>query len=372
MITAKDATYAQKCRELRNHGVTKSESQFKRAVRSRVAYYEIQKLGMNYRLTDLQCAIGVEQLKKLKTFIRKRAKIAKRYHQALKDIPGVSYLVQKNGKSAWHLFVIRCRKSLGLSRDRLADALIQAEIIPSLHYLPIPEHPLYKKKYQSKIFPGAQAFYESILSIPIYPDLSLRDQGRVIKVVRGWASKQVVRERNGMLYKRDSLILRKMQRSDLNRTYLKWLNDRAVNRYMAKQTYRFEDIVNYYDRLISQPKKNIFFAVCDGKSKKAIGTATLTNLKKGNACFGMMIGDRRFRGRGLGELATRSVCSYGFRQLGIRKIKLDVLVSNKAAVKAFQKTGFVIKKKYLNQSENYKNKPTLSMELSASSNKRKS
>ncbi len=146
--------------------------------------------------------------------------------------------------------------------------------------------------------------------------------------------------RKAYLWKEGRVALRPLRAGDLDLRYLSWLNDRRVNRYMRKPHYTFREMVDYYAGLRRQPKKNVFLVICDRLRGTSIGTATLRDVHKRTAVFGIMIGDRRFWGKGLGQLATRAVCAYAFRRLGVRKIALGVRLENRRARRVFAKVGF--------------------------------
>lgn len=142
------------------------------------------------------------------------------------------------------------------------------------------------------------------------------------------------------VWKEERIALRPMQARDLNLRYLSWLNDPVVNRYMMKHRYTFAEMVGYYETLRRDPKKNVFLALCHRITGRPIGTATLRDVHKSTAVFGIMIGDRRAWGKGLGERATRAVSGYAFKQFRLKKIKLGVKAENVRAIHVFQKVGF--------------------------------
>ena len=149
-------------------------------------HYEIESLGFNYRITDIQCALGLSQLEHLERFIVARNQIAERYRELLAEVPGVSALAAAppGGRHAYHLFVVRFAE--GAPRRRAVyDALRAAGIGAQLHYIPIPAHALYRGLgYDMAGLPEAQAYYEQALSLPIFPTMQVSDVERVVDVVR--------------------------------------------------------------------------------------------------------------------------------------------------------------------------------------------
>ena len=176
-ILTNDATLAHKARLLRNHGISKNPAEYTRPGDG-PWYYEQQALGFNYRMTDIQAALGRSQLKKLPTFIQKRAAIAARYQAELpKQVQPLAQDPQQT--SAWHLFVVKVPH-----RAQFFQKLKQKGIGTQVHYIPIPSQPYYQNLgFSMTDFPQAQAFYEQILSLPLYPALSDQAQTQVIEAV---------------------------------------------------------------------------------------------------------------------------------------------------------------------------------------------
>ena len=149
-------------------------------------HYEIETLAFNYRITDIQCALGLSQLGHLERFITARNEIADRYRERLADIPGISLPVAATpgDRHAYHLFVVRFPE--GARRRRAVyDALRTGGIGAQLHYIPIPAHALYRRLgYDMAGLPEAQAYYEQALSLPIFPTMEPSDVERVVDGVR--------------------------------------------------------------------------------------------------------------------------------------------------------------------------------------------
>ncbi|MBH41277.1 MAG: UDP-4-amino-4,6-dideoxy-N-acetyl-beta-L-altrosamine transaminase [Candidatus Magasanikbacteria bacterium] len=150
-------------------------------------YYQMNTLGLNYRLSDIHAALGLSQLKKIDSFIEKRATLASRYEELLGDVSEI--ILPPNDTdlslSAWHLYVIRLRKGGSKKRLKLFEALRAKGIWVQVHYIPVHYHPYYKKKgYVSGLCPVAESWYDSIISIPLYPFLSDEDQDVVVETLK--------------------------------------------------------------------------------------------------------------------------------------------------------------------------------------------
>jgi len=145
-------------------------------------FYEMHLLGFNYRITDIQCALGLSQMDKLDVFINKRRKIAGFYKRSLSGIDEVSYLEEKKYvRSSWHIFPVRIKNN----RDKIFDKLKVAGIGTNIHYIPIYLHPYYKKLgYKKGLCPRAEKYYDETLTLPLYPAMSDSEVIRVIKVIR--------------------------------------------------------------------------------------------------------------------------------------------------------------------------------------------
>ncbi|MFK5936798.1 MAG: UDP-4-amino-4,6-dideoxy-N-acetyl-beta-L-altrosamine transaminase [Sulfurimonas sp.] len=176
-ITTNSKELYEKLLVLRNHGMVKT-------LEMKPWEYEMHELGFNYRITDLQCALGVSQLKKLPSFIERRFEIAKKYDSAfLNTIVKPLYLF--DGKSSYHLYVVQVDfTQVNISKIELFNKLKEKNIGIQLHYMPINKQPYYKNlSYGEENTPNMDKYYKECFSLPMYPLLSDEEQEYVIKTL---------------------------------------------------------------------------------------------------------------------------------------------------------------------------------------------
>ncbi len=179
MITTNSKELYDRLLMLRTHGITKNAEKF--VYQDEGSWHqEMQDLGYNYRITDFQCALGISQLMKVNAFVQKRRELASRYREALKKVPGLEIIDEKEGQlDSYHLFVIKVKDAK--TRRELFDYLKERKIVCQVHYLPIYLHPYYRQKgYSQGLCPKAEQFYDGIISLPLYPSLTEPQQDRVI------------------------------------------------------------------------------------------------------------------------------------------------------------------------------------------------
>ncbi len=183
MVTTNDPALDARLRAFRNHGITTDHRQ--RSVAGSW-FYEMVELGFNYRLTDIQCALGLSQLTKLDRWLERRRAIAARYATGFAGVPEVdSITVQTDRVPVWHLYPIR----LGLERLRVGRAevfkALRAENIGvNVHYIPVPWHPYYQKLgYTKGQWPVAEDAYERLISLPMFHAMTDADADDVINAV---------------------------------------------------------------------------------------------------------------------------------------------------------------------------------------------
>lgn len=169
-------------RRFRNHGIVRDPDELVRPGAG--WYYEVQSLGMNYRLPDILCALGISQLRRLEPFVARRRAIAGAYAQALSDIDALELPAEQAGvRSSWHLYVVRVRD--GRRRDAFYDALRREGLLVQVHYLPVYRHPYFERLgYAAGQCPVADDFSGRALSLPLYPKMTDDEVGRVVDTVR--------------------------------------------------------------------------------------------------------------------------------------------------------------------------------------------
>jgi dTDP-4-amino-4,6-dideoxygalactose transaminase len=180
MVTTNDLELADKMKLYRSHGITKD---FNRMSSNHGAwYYEQLVLGFNYRMNDIQAALGLSQLKKIDTFVSNRSSIAKRYVELIKNTKIHLPSIDNNSFSAWHLFIIRVETE-GL-RNEIFNALRADNIGVNIHYIPIYKQPYYKGLLGNEYsLVNAEMYYKQAISLPIYPFLSDSKLQRITKII---------------------------------------------------------------------------------------------------------------------------------------------------------------------------------------------
>jgi UDP-4-amino-4,6-dideoxy-N-acetyl-beta-L-altrosamine transaminase len=197
VVTTRDAELAARMKRLRSHGMSRDAQTFEdRALAfdgptPNRWYYEMGEVGWNYRLPDILCALGIAQLKKLARFHERRQEIAALYERLLGPLaPALRPVSPANGVHGWHVYVIHIDYAgLGTTRERLMKTLADERIGSQVHYIPLHWQPYYRKRYGSLSLPGAEAYYERCLSIPMFPAMGDEDVERVAaaltRIVKG-------------------------------------------------------------------------------------------------------------------------------------------------------------------------------------------
>jgi UDP-4-amino-4,6-dideoxy-L-N-acetyl-beta-L-altrosamine transaminase len=188
-ITTNDFELYKKIMSLRNHGMDREvggfqlkEQAFDSKGNQNPWYYEMHDLGFNYRITDIQAALGVSQLSKLDQFVRRRRTIAENYDAAFSDFDWITPLYPENKNSSYHLYVVLCNfDSIGLSRAECFQKMREKNIGLQVHYIPINKQPYYQSLgYGNEETPIMDKYYSQCLSIPMYPLLSDDQQDFII------------------------------------------------------------------------------------------------------------------------------------------------------------------------------------------------
>lgn len=182
-VLTDDSALDERAKLFRTHGITK-DPQLMAEVEGGW-FYEMQHLGFNYRLTDLQCALGLSQMTKLEAFIARRQEIAGHYTAALADLPELLLPTERaEVQSGWHLYVIRVAGDAERRRP-LFERLRELGLGVQVHYIPVYFHPYYQQLgYQRGSCPVAEDFYRRAVSLPIYPQMDDDDVAWSIERVR--------------------------------------------------------------------------------------------------------------------------------------------------------------------------------------------
>lgn len=179
-VVVRDERHLESVRRFRSHGLVRDAEQFHLEDEG-PWHQEIHSLGLNYRMPDILAALGLSQLQKLPTFVARRAELVERYREALIDVPGLRLGDTRDGtEPAWHLFPVRVP---GQRRRQVFETLRSAGILAQVHYLPVYRHPAIAASVPAADCPVAEAAYEELLSLPLYPSLTNDQQDRVIRQV---------------------------------------------------------------------------------------------------------------------------------------------------------------------------------------------
>lgn len=183
LATTNRADLAEKMQLLRSHGVTRDTNLMTQPSEGGWYYQQVD-LGFNYRMTELQAALGVSQMTLLDTFIARRHQLAKRYDELLKDLPIILPTRHPENGSALHLYPIQIKAESGKTRKQVFDHLRANDIGVNVHYIPVHTQPYYQAMgFATGDFPNSEAYYQAAISLPLYYDLTEAEQDTVIAVL---------------------------------------------------------------------------------------------------------------------------------------------------------------------------------------------
>lgn len=187
MIVTNDEKLYERLVLFRSHGITRDEKLMHKNEGG--WYYEQLELGYNYRITDLQCALGITQMKKLDRFVAKRRALVARYNEAFQDVEGIVCPKQVTGcNNSYHLYVIQVPNG---RRREIFDKLREAGIGVNVHYIPVYKHPYYQENgYKDVCCQNAEAVYENFISLPLFYGLTFEQQDYVIETVKKVVSQE--------------------------------------------------------------------------------------------------------------------------------------------------------------------------------------
>ena len=185
IVLTNDDTLYKKLQRYRSHGITNDPNELQS--NPGMWYYEQIDLGYNYRITDIQCALGISQLSKLPSFLQRRREIVDKYNEAFQDIDNIRIPFEsKDCDSNLHLYVLQIDfDRIGLQRNQFMLALRSKRIASQVHYIPVYSHPYYRNKFQykSEEYLNNEEYYKKCLSIPLFPNMSNKDVEKVINAI---------------------------------------------------------------------------------------------------------------------------------------------------------------------------------------------
>jgi len=179
MALTNDAEMANKMALLRSHGITRDPAQMTHE-EDGAWYYQQIGLGFNYRMTDIHAALGLSQMKRLDEFVARRHGIASRYDELLRSLPLQTPWQHPDTWSSWHLYVVQLQGQ-AVRRD-IVDHLRKSGILVNVHYIPVHTQPYYQAMgFKAGDFPEAERYYQSAVTLPIFPAMSDAQQDRVVE-----------------------------------------------------------------------------------------------------------------------------------------------------------------------------------------------
>jgi len=210
IITTNSKNYYEKMLQFRSHGITKDPEKIEK--KDGPWYYEMQTLGYNYRITDIQCALGISQLKKIDKFIKRRRELAGRYDEAFKENPLITvpprpknhskptnsevFTTSKkvddrfSTKHVFHIYPVLLNKRI--DQKQVFEKLREKGILCQIHYIPVHHQPYYRQNfgYTKDQFPNANAYYNREITIPLFPKMTDDEQAYVIKTLNNILDQQ--------------------------------------------------------------------------------------------------------------------------------------------------------------------------------------
>ena len=184
IATTNNIVLAKRMDLLRSHGITRDPNEMTKQPDGPY-YYEQIDLGYNYRMTEIQAALGLSQMDRLDEFVSKRHEISKFYNILLQDVDVVIPWQNQDCYSSWHLYVIRIKPLSKTYQREVFEKLRERGVLVNLHYIPVYKHPYYQSKgYSKDDFPEAEKYYSEAISIPMYFGLTIEEIERVVNEIR--------------------------------------------------------------------------------------------------------------------------------------------------------------------------------------------
>ena len=189
-VTTNDDRLALKLQRLRSHGMVREPGEMQNRALAFDAdgsanpwYYEMPEIGLNYRITDIQCALGLSQMKKLDRFVAQRRALADRYDRKLAELAPLARPIARSAASeaAWHIYpAVIDFAAAGISRAQVMARLKAAGIGSQVHYIPVHQQPYYRRRYGDLHLPGAERYYMRTLSLPLFAGMTESDVDRAV------------------------------------------------------------------------------------------------------------------------------------------------------------------------------------------------
>ena len=184
MAVTNDENLANMMTLMRSHGITRDPNQMQLPVEGPWSYQQIT-LGFNYRMTDIQAALGLSQMDRLDEYVAKRRNHAAQYDTGLRDLPLSTIQQHPNGSSAFHLYPVRVLPNGEKTRRVIFDLLRDEGIGVNIHYIPVHFQPYYKNiGFKEGDFPEAERYYSEAISLPLFPTLKNEEQTKVVDLLK--------------------------------------------------------------------------------------------------------------------------------------------------------------------------------------------
>lgn len=169
----------------RSHGITRDPARMTHASDG-PWYYQQLTLGYNYRMTDIQAALGASQMTRLDTFVARRRELAARYDELLRGLPLVTPHVMEGANPSWHIYVVRAAFSqIGKTKQQIFEEMREHGIVLNLHYIPVHRQPYYEKLgFRQGDFPQSEKYYEEAFTLPLYYDLTNDEQDQIVEALK--------------------------------------------------------------------------------------------------------------------------------------------------------------------------------------------
>ena len=169
----------------RSHGITRDPARMTHTPDGAWYYQQIE-LGCNYRMTDIQAALGTSQMTRLDAFVARRRELAARYDELLRELPLVTPHVMEEANPSWHIYVVRAAFSqIGKTKQQVFEKMREHGIVLNLHYIPVHRQPYYEKLgFRQGDFPQSEKYYEEAFTLPLYYDLTNDEQDRIVESLR--------------------------------------------------------------------------------------------------------------------------------------------------------------------------------------------